>query len=123
VNRNRKPGPASSDTAPLTRADAANIAGSGTAGVSGVSFEDALTQLETIVERIESGDIPLERAIAEYERGVGLVRQCRSILSNAEQKIEELNLKLAETNHANTAASADGDRDGEDDESDESGRA
>ncbi|MEM7680547.1 MAG: exodeoxyribonuclease VII small subunit [Planctomycetota bacterium] len=54
------------------------------------SFEQALERLETIIDRIESGEVGLEDAIAEYEAGVALVQRCRSILDRAEQRISEL---------------------------------
>lgn len=57
------------------------------------SFEEALTQLEEITERIEKGEIGLEESIAHYERGMGLVKQCRDILTKAEHKIQQLQEK------------------------------
>lgn len=54
------------------------------------TFEEALKQLETIAEQIEQGKIGLEESINQYERGMALVKQCRSILSKAEQKIQQL---------------------------------
>lgn len=55
------------------------------------NFEESLAHLESIIERIESGEIGLEQSIAEYERGVGLLQRCREILEKAEQRVEELN--------------------------------
>ena len=54
------------------------------------TFEEALGKLEQLVEQIESGDIGLEESIARYEQGIGLVKQCRSILDAAEKKIQLL---------------------------------
>ncbi len=54
------------------------------------TFEEALAQLETIAEQIEQGKIGLEESIAQYEKGMGLIRQCREILSKAEQRIQQL---------------------------------
>ena len=54
------------------------------------TFEEALEQLETIAEHIEQGKIGLEESIAQYEKGMALVKQCREILSKAEQKIQQL---------------------------------
>ena len=54
------------------------------------TFEEALEELETIAERIEQGKIGLEESITQYERGMGLVKQCREILTKAEQKIQKL---------------------------------
>lgn len=55
-----------------------------------LTFEEALTQLEKIVEQIEQGKVGLEESIAKYEQGMALVKQCREILSRAEQKIQQL---------------------------------
>jgi exodeoxyribonuclease VII small subunit len=54
------------------------------------SFEDSLAELEKIVSQIESGQIGLEGSIARYEKGIKLIRQCRSILEAAEKKIQVL---------------------------------
>ncbi len=54
------------------------------------TFEQAMESLESIVERIESGRIGLAESIAEYEKGVKLIRQCRTILDAAEKKIQLL---------------------------------
>ena len=59
-------------------------------GDSELTYEEAVGELEAIIERIESGEIGLEDSIAAYERGVALIRRCRSILDRAEQRIEEL---------------------------------
>lgn len=61
-----------------------------------LSFEEALAQLESIVEKIEGGEVGLEGALAEYERGVGLLKRCREVLERAEQKVEELSVKAGE---------------------------
>ena len=55
-----------------------------------LTFEEALKQLETIAEQIEEGKIGLEESITQYEQGMALVKQCRQILSKAEQKIQQL---------------------------------
>ncbi len=54
------------------------------------TFEEALEQLEEIAERIEQGKIGLEESISQYERGMGLVKQCREVLAKAELKIQQL---------------------------------
>ncbi|MEM6459600.1 MAG: exodeoxyribonuclease VII small subunit [Planctomycetota bacterium] len=58
-----------------------------------MDFERAVGQLETLIERIESGEVGLEEAIGQYERGTKLVQRCRSILDTAERRIEELEVK------------------------------
>jgi exodeoxyribonuclease VII small subunit len=54
------------------------------------SFETALTQLETIVEAMESGDVPLAELLAKFEEGNKLLKVCESRLKDAELKIELL---------------------------------
>lgn len=58
------------------------------------TFEDSLAQLETIIERIDGGKVGLEGAIAEYERGVALLKRLRDTLRRSEQRVEELNAEL-----------------------------
>lgn len=55
-----------------------------------VSFEAALQELERIVQAMESGDAPLEASLANYERGVALLKICQGRLAAAEQKIRLL---------------------------------
>ena len=54
------------------------------------AFESALTQLETIVEAMESGDVPLAELLAKFEEGNKLLKICESRLKEAELKIELL---------------------------------
>ena len=54
------------------------------------SFEQAVEQLEGLIEQIESGEIGLEDALKRYEDGTKLIQRCRSILDSAEKKIGEL---------------------------------
>ncbi|AMX03292.1 exodeoxyribonuclease VII small subunit [Microbulbifer thermotolerans] len=54
------------------------------------TFEDALEELEKLVERLETGDLPLEEALADFERGVKLTRECQQKLATAEQKVKVL---------------------------------
>jgi exodeoxyribonuclease VII small subunit len=53
-------------------------------------LEQSLEDLEQLVEKLESGDLSLEQALAEFERGIKLTRQCQSALKEAEQKVEIL---------------------------------
>ncbi|PIJ52242.1 exodeoxyribonuclease VII small subunit [Erwinia sp. OLTSP20] len=55
-----------------------------------VSFEHALQQLEQIVSRLESGELPLEEALNEFERGVQLSRTGQQQLKQAEQRVQIL---------------------------------
>lgn len=55
-----------------------------------VGFEDGMEALEKLVARLESGDLPLEEALREFEHGVGLVRVLNDRLNAAERRIEIL---------------------------------
>lgn len=57
---------------------------------SKLSFEAALGKLESIVEAMESGDVPLAELLAKFEEGSKLLRVCESRLKDAELKIEQL---------------------------------
>ena len=57
---------------------------------SKLSFENALTQLETVVEAMESGDVPLAELLAKFEQGTQLLKVCETRLKDAELKIEIL---------------------------------
>ena len=54
-------------------------------------FEAAIAELETIVKKLEEGDLPLEKSLELYERGVQLSRYCHARLEDAERRIEILN--------------------------------
>jgi len=75
----------------------------------GMTFEQALARLEAIVQRIESGEVGLERSIAEYEQGVALIRRCKDILEKAEQRVEVLSRAAG----LPKSGSEESDRDGE----------
>jgi len=53
-------------------------------------FEEALQKLETIVARMEEGDLPLEEALKAFEEGVRLAKFCTTKLDEAERKVEKL---------------------------------
>lgn len=54
------------------------------------TFEQALSDVETLARRLESGDLPLEEALSAFERGIGLVRTLSERLNEAEARIEVL---------------------------------
>ena len=54
------------------------------------SFEAALDELEKVVKELESGDLPLERALALFEKGTALGHACRRQLEEAETRVEML---------------------------------
>ena len=55
-----------------------------------IQFEDAIEQIEQVIEKIESGEAGLEESLVAYERASKLIGQCRSILEKAQQRIVQL---------------------------------
>lgn len=68
-----------------------------TADLSGHSFEKAVAELESIVARLERGDVALDESIAIYERGELLKKHCETLLNAAENRIEKIRLDRAGT--------------------------
>ncbi len=60
--------------------------------IAGLKFEQAMAELESIVSRLERGDIPLEDSITAYERGEALKKHCDQLLKSAEMRIEKITL-------------------------------
>ncbi|MCW9027886.1 MAG: exodeoxyribonuclease VII small subunit [Kangiella sp.] len=54
---------------------------------TGANFENQLQELESIVEQLEGGELPLDDALKVFEKGVKLSRQCQQLLAEAEQKV------------------------------------
>ena len=57
-------------------------------------FEEAFKELEEIAGELEGGDIPLDEAIAKYEKGIKALKECYEILGEAEKRIEILSKEL-----------------------------
>jgi len=55
-----------------------------------VDFEKSLKELESLVEKMESGDLSLEASLKAFENGIKLTRECQTALDSAEQKVEQL---------------------------------
>ena len=53
-------------------------------------FEETLQELETLVRRLEQGEMPLEESLKAFERGVRLTRECQQSLRAAEQRVEQV---------------------------------
>lgn len=70
--------------------------------VGEMSFEDAMRELESVVSRLESGDVPLEDSIKLYERGAELKKRCEAQLKAAEEKVAAITTD-AEGNPTGTA--------------------
>ena len=60
--------------------------------VKGLAFEKALAELESIVQKLERGDVPLEESVTIYERGEALKRRCEELLRLAEARVEKITL-------------------------------
>ena len=58
--------------------------------LSKLSFEEAIKELGNIVGKIEQGQIPLQNSLQQYERGMALIKHCRTILQKAEKRIEKI---------------------------------
>jgi exodeoxyribonuclease VII small subunit len=59
-------------------------------GNSEATFEEALSALESIVRKLESGELPLEQALELFENGLGLARRCQEQLASVERRVEVL---------------------------------
>src|SRR5436190_1120148 len=62
------------------------------ADVPQLSFEKALAELESIVQKLERGDVALEESVTIYERGEALKRRCEELLRQAEARVEKITL-------------------------------
>lgn len=60
-----------------------------------LSFEEALAELEALVERMEEDQLPLEQLVADYERGHKLQKRCECLLDAARQRLEMITLRAA----------------------------
>lgn len=60
--------------------------------IGAMDFEQAMAELERVVNRLDSGDVPLEESIRLYERGAALRARCDAKLREAEEKVEQITL-------------------------------
>jgi len=60
------------------------------------SFEQSLTDLESLVSKMETGDLSLDESLGAFEEGVKLTRECQKMLDEAEQKVQILTEKNGE---------------------------
>jgi exodeoxyribonuclease VII small subunit len=60
--------------------------------IATMPFERALAELESVVDKLEKGAVPLEESIAIYARGEALKKRCEELLKSAEQRIEKITL-------------------------------
>ena len=61
-----------------------------TPATKSATFESAVAELETIVQDMENGQLPLDQALSAYQRGTSLLRHCQTLLTKAEQTIRVL---------------------------------
>ena len=61
-----------------------------------LDFESAMTELETLIAKIEQGDLSLETSLKDFEKGIALTRACQSSLKDAEQRVKLLTDGLSE---------------------------
>jgi exodeoxyribonuclease VII small subunit len=61
-----------------------------------LNFEDAFAELESIVQRLEEGDLKLDEAMALFERGMALTAHCNSRLDSAELRVQQLMSAISE---------------------------
>ncbi len=67
------------------------------------TFEQALSELENHVRKLDSGELPLDDSLQVFESGVKLVRECQELLDGAEQRITELSADVGEIPDAGQA--------------------
>jgi len=60
------------------------------ADINNLNFEQALERLTQLVEKLESGQLPLEDSVTAFEKGVKLSRRCEALLDQAEQRLQVL---------------------------------
>ncbi|MDT3722813.1 exodeoxyribonuclease VII small subunit [Pseudomonas oryzihabitans] len=70
-------------------------------------FEQSLAELQTLVERLESGELSLEDSLGAFEQGIRLTRECQGALAQAEQKVQILLEKDGELTAAPFAPTGD----------------
>ena len=64
--------------------------------IARLGYEDAIRELEQLVESIERGDVGLEASLAAYKKGEQLLRHCKGLLDRAELTVREMSLAEAE---------------------------
>ena len=67
-----------------------------------IDFEKSIAELESIIDALESGQLPLEKAITKYEEGMKLSHDCNKLLTEAEQKITTLSSSFDPPSKDNT---------------------
>ena len=68
-----------------------------------LSYEEALEALEAIVQRAESGELPLEESMAEHARGEALLKRCRALLDGAETQLRSFDQSATDASDEDSA--------------------
>ena len=55
-----------------------------------IDFEKTLVELETLVEKLEKGDLSLDDSLSGFQKGMDLTKQCQTVLDDAQQTVEQL---------------------------------
>lgn len=71
------------------RKNAASSADTATASIEAMSFEDAMGELEQLIQAVENNRLPLEETLQSYQRGQLLIARCTALLRDAEQRIQQ----------------------------------
>ena len=74
--------------------------------IAKLSFEEAIKELTDIVGKIEQGEIALQDSLQQYERGMALIKHCRTILKQAEERIEKIGKEQEPTEGSEQAGQA-----------------
>jgi len=69
--------------------------------IAELSFEESIKELTNIVGKIEQGQIPLQDSLEQYEKGMALIKQCRTILERAEKRIDKISEQQAKSQETN----------------------
>lgn len=79
-----------------------------------IDLEKALSELEDIVAQLEAGELPLEKSLKQFERGVRLSRECQAALKDAEQRVQILtDAELKDLDPQTLAGRGDAEDDGD----------
>ena len=71
------------------------------------TFEASIAEVESIIERIESGEMGLEEQIEQYAKGAELLKRCREVLEKCEQRVEEITEALDRPGRATDTGAGD----------------
>lgn len=83
--------------------------GAGSAEADGPTFEQAVAEVERIIDWIESGEMGLEEQIEQYARGAEMLQRCREVLERCEQRVEEITVQLRKPDSAPDTGAGDSD--------------